>query len=138
MSAFLASCPADRVPVISATASSSTAVHVEWRSDTDTVSAPVARVTDTPGGPLDRIVADPDVTTFLNDRFHPVFQLAQPGQSASLRFLDGCGCLLRAPDVPVDPAAFIAEANAVMLDRRSRRCLPSPPGRNCADGPGAR
>ncbi len=100
--------------------------------------APVALVRDAPGGALDRVVADPDVTTFLNDRFHPTFELLAPGGVGSVTFLDGCGCRVRGPATPADAAAFIALANEVMLDPAARRCLPSPPGRICptATNPG--
>ena len=33
----------------------------------------VALIIDRPGGPLDQLIADPDVSTFLNDRFDAHF-----------------------------------------------------------------
>ncbi len=98
-------------PPRAAPSSPSHARHVQWRDTADAVTSPIARVVDRPGGRLDAIVADPDVTTFLNDRFHPVFEVGQP---ASVTFTDACGEPLLPPASPEDAAAFIALANVVV------------------------
>ena len=83
---------------------------------------PVVVVKDQPGGPLDRLVADPDVTTFFNDRFHPIFEAALPGDAPELRFFDGCGCPLSPALHPGDAAAVIDAANAVIVREDARSC----------------
>lgn len=97
----------------------SEAPHVAWAGPSTPISHPLAVFVDLPGGPMDTIASDPDVATFLNDRFHPWFlvpeaapDLASP--PAAL-FLDAYGCLLRGPDHPESPRAWIEEANAVLL-----------------------
>lgn len=113
---LIAACqdPPDPAPIPSSTGSM--APWVEWRSPDAPVRGPVAFVVDRPGGPLDRIVAHPDVTTFLNDRFHPMFRTdsrAQP--TGTVRFYDGCGCPLTRALVVETPEAFIAAANKVIV-----------------------
>jgi hypothetical protein len=104
-------------------ANASTAPWVEWRAADAPVRGPVALVVDVPGGPMDRLVADLDVTTFLNDQFHPLFRAAYPGQPAgTVRFYDGCGCPLTPPLTPSTPAAFISLANEVVVRTESRVC----------------
>ncbi|MFZ5477137.1 MAG: hypothetical protein ACOZNI_10215 [Myxococcota bacterium] len=113
--------PPDPPPV--AHGAASTAPYVQWRRDREPVAAPVVVFVDTPGGPMDRIAADPDVTTFLNDRFHPVFRTALDGQAVgTVRFFDGCGCALGESLAPATPAAFIEAANAVIVLPEARRC----------------
>ena len=97
--------------------SASSAPWVEWRDDADPVDRPVALVVDEPGGPLDRICADPDVTTFLNDRFHPIFHVGSP---PSLSFLTADGCALAGPTNPADATAFIALANEAVVRTEAR------------------
>lgn len=115
----------------------STAPWVEWRPPDAPVRGPVVLVVDRPGGPMDRIVADPDVTTFLNDRFHPLFRsaptLADPTGTepdaqpvGTVRFYDGCGCPLTPPLTPATPAAFIAMANAVIVRTDALACQEQP------------
>jgi hypothetical protein len=128
---FLMGCSGPPEPLPAVPATTSVAVHVEWLDVGARVEAPIAVVRDAPGGPLDRVVSDPDVTTFLNDRFHPIFVAAAHGGAGTVTFRDGCGCVLLGPLSPATPGAFIDAANAVMLDPRARRCLPSPPGRVC-------
>jgi len=97
----------------------SEAPYVAWSGPATPITRPLAVFVDLPGGPMDQIAGDADVATFLNDRFHPWFlvpeaapDLAEP--PAAL-FLDASGCLLRGPDRPDGPAAWIEEANAVLL-----------------------
>lgn len=130
---LLFGCAAPPEPPAAVSGSMSAATHVEWRSPDARVEAPIAEIADAPGGALDRVVADPDVTTFLNDRFHPRFlvRAAHRREPATVTFRDACGCVVLGPVSPTTPAAFIDAANTVMLDPRARRCLPSPPGRLC-------
>ena len=108
----------------------SQALHVRWAGPTTALAGPLAVVVDVPGGPLDRIVADPDVTTFLNDRFTPLFLVPQAAPelpAPSLQVLDAQGCWLLTPQLPADTAAFIAAGNTVMRAvHQGRRPLPRP------------
>lgn len=81
---------------------------------------PLAVFMDAPGGPLDRIAADPEVSTFLNDRFQPFFLVpeAAPGlvdATPAALFLDRRGCVLDGPFQPQRPEEWIARGNAVLL-----------------------
>lgn len=99
----------------------STAPYVEWQDPAAPVTRPVALVVDTPGGPIDRLVADPDVTTFLNDQFHPVWAASSPyAPTGSVRFFTPAGCPLGEALRPTDPAALIAAANAVIVRPEAR------------------
>jgi hypothetical protein len=94
----------------------SQAPHVRWAGLTDAGTRPLAVFVDDPGGPFDRIAADHDVTTFLNDRFTPVFLV--PARSPLVRgvsFLDREGCLLLGPVAPTSPAEFIELANDLQV-----------------------
>lgn len=94
---------------------------MEWVPEGIPTSRPIALVVDVPGGPLDRVVADPDVTTFLNDQFHPVFRTEVEGQPpGTVRFLTPLGCPLGPPERPASPAAFITLANAVIVRPEAR------------------
>lgn len=81
----------------------------------------MARVVDVPGGTLDRLVADPDVTTFLNDRFYPIFR--EPGLyedeplalAGTLQFFTPSGCPITAPVRVWSTQELIDVANAVAL-----------------------
>lgn len=120
---LLFACTDPPPPAPARPASASTAAWVEWRTTDEPVSRPVALVVDVPGGPLDRVVADVDVTTFLNDRFHPVFASPTPERAAgTVHFLDACGCPLAPPASPATPAAFIALANTIIVKPASTRC----------------
>lgn len=133
---MIASCSDPPAPPPVSDPGRSVAVHVEWRAPEAAVRAPVAVFVDSVGGPADRLAADPDVTTFLNDRFHPVLLPSYADQpSGTVAFYDGAGCLLAGPALPGDAQALIDLANGVMLDPRSRgvtaprlpeRCTPPP------------
>ena len=113
----------------------STAPYVRWAGPRDPSTGPLAVFVDHPGGPLDRIAADPDVTTFLNDRFVPWFLTPSaaeglPPAPAAL-WLDPRGCVLAGPLRPASPDAWIATANAVLQagpDRPTRPLDPRPSG----------
>lgn len=103
-----------------ATDGPSTAKWVEWRSDAAPVARPIAIFVDAPGGSADSVAADAAVTTFLNDRFHPLFRLSDPAQAAgTVQFLTADGCAFGAPFTPGGPSAFIEAANIVMLRAES-------------------
>jgi hypothetical protein len=96
---------------------------MEWRGDDAPVVGPVVVVRDVPGGPVDRLAADPDVTTFFNDRFHARFErLADGAGVGTIAFYDGCGCVLVEPFSPSNPLAVIDTANAVIVRRDARVC----------------
>ena len=63
---------------------------------------------------MDQIAADDDVTSFLNDRFHPWF-IAPEGKSGMAKeevlFLNHDGCLLTEPTSPKTAAEWIITAN---------------------------
>lgn len=97
----------------------STAPHVRWAGPADPVDRPLAVLVDEPGGPLDRIAAHPDVTTFLNDRFRPWFLVPSAASglppAGTAWFLDQRGCLLGPPTQPASPGAWIEAANAAAV-----------------------
>jgi hypothetical protein len=101
--------------------------YVEWRSIQDPVDRPIAVfVVDGDVG-IDRIARDWDVTTFLNDRFHPLRVAAFGAQPAgTAAFYSADGCLLYGPFVPATGSAWIRAANEVIL-------LPAASGRSAPD-----
>jgi len=89
---------------------------VQWHADADAVNAPVAIFVDVPGGPVDRLTADADVTTFLNDRFHPLFHPSDPAQPAgTVQFYTADGCAFGPAGTPSSVQALIDAANAVIV-----------------------
>jgi len=67
---------------------------------------------------LDRVAADPDVTTFLNDKFQPIFlvpDVAPEFADSTVLFFAADGCLLAKPTQIRRPQDFIDLANQVML-----------------------
>lgn len=103
------------VPAPSPRMNTSNAVYVEWRREDEPVRRPVVLVVDQPGGPADRVVADLDVTTFLNDRFHPVFREGDPGPPGTVQFFAVTGCPLTEPFTPQDARHAIEVANRVVV-----------------------
>jgi hypothetical protein len=82
---------------------------------------------------MDRVVADADVTTFLNDRFHALFEAPEPGRpEGTVRFYDGCGCPLTDALRPASAEAFIAVANEVIVLPGWAACEGRPFSRTCA------
>ncbi|MFN7145006.1 MAG: hypothetical protein ACK4YP_14615 [Myxococcota bacterium] len=136
---LIGACTDPPAPLLPPSTNGSTAPWVEWRAPDAPVRGPVVLVVDRPGGPMDQLVADPDVATFLNDRFHPMFERASAYQpEGTLQFLDGCGCALSAPIAPASPAAFIEAANTIVVRTDARRCQGQPFGRSCTTGPRVR
>ena len=116
--------PPPPLPTVSAELPAvSEAVRVHWFSLEATVHRPIALFVDTPGGPMDRVASDADVTTFLNDRFHPI--LVTPEQAPDLArpngavwFINAEGCLLVEELSVEDPLAWIQHANKAVLAMR--------------------
>lgn len=93
-----------------------TAPHVCWSGPAPT-GRPIALLAGLPGGTLDRIAGDPDVTTFLNDRFEPRFVapdlLAPPGERTLL--LGPRGCVLPGGELRAEsPAGWIDAVNTAL------------------------
>lgn len=107
--------------------------YVEWASQDAPVSRPLAVFVDREGSALDQIARDPDVTTFLNDRFAPLLLPAfgdQPTGTAAIYTADGC--VLVAPFRPESPEAWISAANrAVLLPGAAGRTAPRATPRDC-------
>lgn len=101
----------------------STAPWVAWAPFQPLGPAPLAVFVGEPGGALDRLVADDDVTTFLNDRFQGYFLPPElfPDLPAGALFLDLRGCVLAGPFAPASPEDWIAAANRVLLDQAAGR-----------------
>ena len=109
---------------------------MEWRSASDPVRGPVVLVRDTPGGAIDRLVADPDVTTFFNDRFHPVFVTSDfVRETGTIHFLDGCGCPLGPVATPRTAAAILYLANTVIVRPDALACQGQPFAERCTTRP---
>ena len=86
--------------------------HVEWRTADAPTDRPIAVFVDAPEGPMDLFARDPDVTTFLNDRFDPLLVTGfgnQPSGTAAIYSADGC--VLITPFVPTLPSDWINAAN---------------------------
>jgi hypothetical protein len=108
---------------------------VHWRADDAPVDRPVAIFVDAPGGVADRLAADADVTTFLNDKFHAVFHVRDPDQpSGTVQFFAPSGCALTTPELPATPKDLIDRMNALIVQpeahagrspRLSRICAPT-------------
>ncbi|MCB9777406.1 MAG: hypothetical protein H6742_02445 [Alphaproteobacteria bacterium] len=93
----------------------STAPHIAWAGPDTPVDRPIALIVDQPGGRLDRAMAHADVTTFLNDRFTPVFLTPDhaPGMYAgSLQVVTPGGCWLVTPTMADSAGAVILTLNA--------------------------
>jgi len=101
----------------------STAPYVQWVGPGEAVHKPVALFVSAPGGPLDLLASDADVTTFLNDRFTPMFlvPVSAPDLAPGMWFIDQNGCLLTGPDQPTSPEEWLALANQVQLQATANR-----------------
>ncbi len=108
---------------------------VEWHQPDDPVARPLAVFVGPPGSTLDLLARDVDVTTFLNDRFHPLLLPAfgsQPSGTAAIYSADGC--VLIEPFVPASPEIWIQAANrAVVLPGAKGRSATSAAARGCPD-----
>ena len=104
---------------------------VGWRALDQAVAAPIAWFSGAPGGSVDQIAMDRDVTTFLNDRFSPVFEV---GEAETVQFLTADGCAFGLP-LPLRSAeAFIDAANLVIVADEARGRQGSSPRRDCPGG----
>lgn len=79
------------------------------------------------------LARDPDVTTFLNDRFHPLLVSqfgAQPRGTVAIYSADGC--LMIEAFVPGAPSGFITRANvAIQMPAAAGRTGLSAQVRDC-------
>ncbi|MSQ03371.1 MAG: hypothetical protein EXR71_16005 [Myxococcales bacterium] len=104
-----------------ATTTRSAAIWVEWRAADQPVERPVALVVDVPGGTLDRLVADPEVTTFFNDRFHAILVESDAEQQpGTLGFYTADGCAIGPVLTPHSPDEIIAAANRAVIVPEAR------------------
>ncbi len=89
-----------------------------WTGPGPPSGRPLAVFIDQPGGPLDQIAADEDVTTFLNDRFEPWFLIPEIapslGPAPRMWFFDAQGCVLASSTGVPDATAWINLANRVI------------------------
>jgi hypothetical protein len=92
----------------------STTEHIAWKGPNDAIHLNIALIFDTPNGPLDQIAGDDDVTTFLNDRFHPIFVHSSFGaldNGSGLIFISPKGQKLGGPLAPQNAEAWIQVSN---------------------------
>jgi len=76
----------------------------------------VVLVWDQPGGPVERLLAEPDLTTFLNRRFSPT--LLEPGPAGPrLEVIDEAGCWRLPPWTPGSSEEITAALNRAELAR---------------------
>ena len=94
--------------------------YIAWKGPQDPVLKPIALVIDRTNGPLDQICADGDVTSFLNDRFHPIFihTHIMPTLDAALILISPDGEPLGGPLAPPDADAWIQLGNQLMRQER--------------------
>lgn len=94
----------------------STSDYINWKGPNDTVNLPIALLIDTPGGSIDSIAAHFDVTSFLNDRFHPIFLHKKffPGAQSALILISPEGITLGGPVQPPNAEAWIQLGNQLM------------------------
>lgn len=109
----------------------SEAPYVRWSSLGATGERFV--IIDVAGGPIERALADPDVTTALNDRFAPLFlhPRARPALTERLGYpsataLDGDGCVRAHATEVADAAALLDVINAALRARHEQRRAPPP------------
>jgi hypothetical protein len=97
----------------------STAPHVVWHGGAAPRSDRLLAVFyDNPGGPVDQLAADPDVASFLNDRFSPLFLVptSAPGLALApaVLLIDSNGCRLLPDPLLSTPEAWIQSVNGVV------------------------
>ncbi len=105
--------------------------HVEWRTVDQPTDRPLAVFVDAPGGPMDLFARDPDVTTFLNDKFDPLLVESfglQPTGTVAIYTAEGCP--LVPPFVPQMPSDWINAANRAILrpEAQGRHAASAAPG----------
>lgn len=93
---------------------------MRWSGLAEWSERPVVVVVDRAGGPLDQLAADPDLATFLNDRFQAWFISPEaappPLPRRGVVFTTPEGCRLAGPLEPASADAWIAAANEVLLE----------------------
>ena len=106
----------------------STAPWVVWAAVDTRGPGPLAVFVGPPGGAMDQIAADADVTTFLNDRFVPLFVPSDlaPDLPEGAFFLNAEGCVLDGPWTPQSAADWISHGNAVLLALDEGQAHPYP------------
>lgn len=103
----------------------STAPYVHWQGpDSPPTGLWIALFVAPTGGPLDQIAADPDVSSFLNDRFEAWFVLPSKatGWPEGVTFIDRQGCIRAGPATPTTAQAWIGFANGAVRGQS----LPAP------------
>lgn len=98
----------------------STTDYIHWKGPEDPVKRPIALIVDQPNGPLDQICADVDVTSFLNDRFHPIFihSRIMPKLDSALILISPEGQTLGGPLMPPNAEAWIQLGNQLMRQEK--------------------
>lgn len=92
------------------------ASYVLWLSLEAPRRGPIVIVWDRPGGPVERLLAEPELTTFLNRRFSP--SLLDPGSAGpSLEVVDESGCWRLTPWRPASSAEITEALNRAELGR---------------------
>lgn len=92
------------------------AAHVQWVGFDRNPTAPVVLVWDRPGGPLDPILGDADLTTFLNQRFTPI-RLDPGPDPPRIELVDLDGCWRLPPWSPRSALEVVEAFNRAELDR---------------------
>ena len=85
--------PPPAQPTVCGDPRGSTAPHVCWGGGSES-GRPLAVLISRPSSPLDQLLADPDIATFLNDRFESWFASAEetglPSETTLLLTAEGC------------------------------------------------
>lgn len=121
---LLAACGDGRKPAASPSPKDlprwSSTEYVEWNGPNDRASQPIALIIDRTDGPLDQMCGDVDVTSFLNDRFHPIFihSRVMPSIDSALILISPNGETLGGPLAPHNASALIQLGNQLMRKER--------------------
>jgi len=98
----------------------SSAPYVVWSGPSSWSDRPGVIVVERRDGPLDLLLHDADLATFLNDRFQAWFLTPDaapaPLPSHGVAFVSPGGCLLRPPAVPQSSSEWVEMANEILLD----------------------
>jgi len=98
----------------------SSAPHVVWSGPGSWSDRPGVIVVERTGGPLDLLLHEADLATFLNDRFQAWFLTPDaappPLPSHGVVFVSASGCILRPAVVPQTATNWVELANEVLVD----------------------